>query len=81
MDKMSKNIERNTTELVNVLNSNKTCMQLMNVLCNRAKLKGLSPQQWETVKSEIFTRLYFMIPAYSEQFKKDLYEELRNMEV
>ena len=70
------NNERLIQKVRNILNSNKECQDMMEVLVNKAKSIGMTAEQFEQFKTSLMTNIVIKMALEHEDIKKQLCEEM-----
>lgn len=69
------------TQICEILSTNPKCQALTEMLMNQAIEKGVSADEWETMKAQLVTSLFFrmceMMPELKEGLSADLWDELQ----
>ena len=70
------NNEKLVQKVRKILNSNKACQDMMEILVNKAKATGMSANQFEQFKISLMTNIVIKMALEHEDIKKQLCEEM-----
>ena len=70
------NNERLVQKVRKILNSNKECQDMMEILVNKAKSIGMTAEQFEQFKVSLMTNIVLKMALEHEDIKKQLCEEM-----
>ena len=70
------NNERLVQKVRKILNTNKACQDMMEILVNKAKSIGMSAEQFEQFKTSLMTNIILKMALEHEDIKKQLCEEM-----
>ena len=71
-----KNNEKLVQKVRNILNTNKKCQDMMEILVNKAKAVGMTAEQFEQFKVSLMTNIVLKIALDHEDIKKQLCDEM-----
>ena len=71
-----KNNEKLVQKVRKILNTNKECQNMMEVLVNKAKAVGMTAEQFEQFKGSLITNIVLKMALEHEDIKKQLCEEM-----
>ena len=71
-----KNNEKLVQKVRNILNTNKKCQDMMEVLVNKAKAVGMTAEQFEQFKTSLMTNIVLKMALDHEDIKKQLCDEM-----
>ena len=70
------NNERLIQKVRKILNTNKACQDMMEVLVNKAKSIGMTAEQFEQFKVSLMTNIVIKMALEHEDIKKQLCDEM-----
>ena len=70
------NNERLVQKVRKILNSNKECQDMMEILVNKAKSIGMTAEQFEQFKVSLMTNIVIKMALEHEDIKKQLCDEM-----
>ena len=70
------NNERLVQKVRKILNTNKECQDMMEILVNKAKAVGMTAEQFEQFKTRLMTNIILKMALEHEDIKKQLCEEM-----
>ena len=71
-----KNNEKLLQQIRKILNTNKACQDMMEILVNKAKAVGMTVEQFEQFKVSLMTNIILKMALEHEDIKKQLCEEM-----
>ena len=71
-----KNNEKLVQKVRKILNSNKACQDMMEILVNKAKAVGMSAEQFEQFKVSLMTNIVLKMALEHEDIKQQLCDEM-----
>ena len=71
-----KNNEKLVQKVRKILNTNKECQDMMEILVDKAKAVGMSAEQFEQFKASLMTNIVLKIALEHEDIKKQLCYEM-----
>ena len=77
MNRTAKHLE----DIRNIMNTNETIQNQMDILAKRAEEKNITAEQWAEFKTRLMTTMLYkmaeMMPELKKDLCEDIYEELR----
>ena len=70
------NNERLVQKVRKILNTNKECQDMMEILVNKAKTVGMTAEQFDQFKTSLMTNIVIKMALDHEDIKKQLCEEM-----
>ena len=70
------NNERLVQKVRKILNTNKKCQDMMEILVNKAKSIGMTAEQFEQFKVSLMTNIVIKMALEHEDIKKQLCDEM-----
>ena len=71
-----KNNEKLVQKVRNILNTNKKCQDMMEILVNKAKAVGMTAEQFEQFKISLMTNIVLKMALEHEDIKQQLCDEM-----
>ena len=71
-----KNTEKLVQKVRKILNTNKECQDMMEILVQKAKSIGMTAEQFEQFKASLMTNIVIKMALEHEDIKKQLCEEM-----
>lgn len=77
MNRTAKHLE----DIRNIMNTNKTIQNQMDILAKRAEEKNITVEQWAEFKTRLMSTMFYkmaeMMPELKKDLCEDIYEELK----